>query len=194
MEDTTDQQFEKVLARCRSLFERKLKDYGPSWLIFRPASITDQILIKALRIRSLEQKKDCSLVPESRDVEYVGIINYAIIGLMIMWFEERLPSAASIFQTEKARQTSDNAILACYDAVTARAGDLMRRKNHDYDEAWRAMRLASITDQMLVKLARLRQIESNAGELIASEGVDSQYCDILNYAVFGLLLMPATME
>ncbi len=192
MEETTDQQFENVLARCRSLFERKLKDYGPSWLIFRPASITDQILIKALRIRSLEQKKDYSLVPEARDVEYVGIINYSIIGLMIMWFEDRLPNAASIFQPEKAPQISNDSIMACYDAVTAKAGDLMRRKNHDYDEAWRAMRLFSITDQMLVKLARLRQIESNAGEVTASEGADSQYCDILNYAVFGLLLMPST--
>ncbi|MDB6174989.1 MAG: hypothetical protein JWL59_4300 [Chthoniobacteraceae bacterium] len=192
MEDSTDQQFEKVLARCRSLFERKLKDYGPAWLIFRPASITDQILIKALRIRSLEQKEDRALIPETRDVEYVGIINYSIIGLMIMWFDERLPSAATIFQPEQVRRFSDDSILACYDAVTAKAGDLMRRKNHDYDEAWRAMRLSSITDQMLVKLARLRQIESNAGELIASEGTDSQYCDILNYAVFGLLLMPAT--
>src|SRR5581483_7670176 len=112
-EHTTNQDFQKVIARCRSLFKRKLADYGPSWLLFRPTSITDQILIKALRIRSLEQKKDHSLVPESRDLEYVGVINYCIVALMGFWFRDRLPSVADIFNKKTADTLGVEEIMAC---------------------------------------------------------------------------------
>ena len=173
----TESQARAVLAECRSLFENKLHDYGASWRILRPSSLTDQLLIKAKRISSLEIKKK-SLVGEGIRPEYVALINYGIIGLI---------------QTELGcadKTDMDNATaLRHYDRLAEDTLQLMLRKNHDYDEAWRSMRLSSYTDFILTKIQRIKEIEDHEGETYVSEGVDSNYMDIINYALFGLIKM-----
>ena len=160
---TTQEQFQQVMAECRTLFAQKLHDYGAAWRIMRPSSITDQIFIKANRIRSLETK-GVSLVGEGIRPEFIGIVNYALIGLM---------------SAEEA--------LACYDRHAEATLQLMLRKNHDYDEAWRSMRVSSYTDLILMKIFRTKQIESLEGGTLVSEGIDANYMDMMNYAVFGLI-------
>lgn len=160
---------------CRDIFAKKLKDYGAAWRIMRPASVTDQIFIKANRIRSIEVK-GVTLVGEGIQPEFVGIVNYAIIGLIQL---ER-----GYADTED--MTADTA-LAEYDRHANAALELMLRKNHDYDEAWRSMRISSYTDLILMKLFRTKQIEENNGKTIISEGIDANYLDMINYSVFGLI-------
>ena len=171
----TNKEFEAIMAECRELFAKKLHDYGASWRILRPSSLTDQLFIKAKRIRSLEIKKE-SLVGEGIRPEFVALINYGIVGLI---------------QTEKGfADTVDITVdeaLELYDRYANEALELMKRKNHDYDEAWRSMRVSSYTDFILTKLQRIKEIEDLNGETLVSEGVEGHYMDIINYAVFGAI-------
>ena len=169
----TKQQFEHVIALCRDLFSKKLHDYGPAWRILRPASVTDQIFIKANRIRSIEVK-GVTLVDEGIRSEFIAIVNYGIVGLIQL----------ELGYAESADITVEEA-LALYDKHAKEALELMLAKNHDYDEAWRSMRISSYTD--LILIYRTKQIESLAGQTLVSEGIDANYMDMINYSVFGLI-------
>lgn len=171
----TNRQFDEVIAICRDMFEKKSSDYGATWRVLRPESLTDQLLIKAKRIRSLETKKE-SKVDEGIFPEFIGLVNYSIMGLIQL----ELGYADCIdISNEKALQLFDKHVTA--------AKKLMYAKNHDYDEAWRIMRVGSYTDLILAKLFRIKEIENNQGKTIASEGIDANYTDIINYALFGLI-------
>ena len=171
----TEQQFDKSAADCRSIYEKKLKDYGAAWRIMRPASLTDQIFIKANRIRSIEVK-GVTMVDEGIMPEFIGIVNYGIIGLiqLELGYDEQ-------------EDLSNEEAMVYYDKYAEMALNLMLRKNHDYNEAWRTMRISSYTDLILMKLYRTKQIEGNDGKTIVSEGIDANYLDMINYSVFGLI-------
>lgn len=173
--EITKKQFDEVIAICRELFAKKLQDYGPAWRILRPESVTDQIFIKASRIRSLEIKKE-SKVQEGVFPEFIGIVNYGVIALIQL----ELGFADGV-------DISIEEALCLYDKHINRTKELMYAKNHDYDEAWRLMRVSSYTDLILMKLYRTKEIESNLGETLVSEGVDANYMDMINYALFGLI-------
>ena len=173
-EATTNAQFEQVVKECRTLFEKKLHDYGASWRILRPSSLTDQLFIKAKRIRSLEIKKE-SLVGEGIRPEFVALINYGIVGLI------------QIYNGFSDTVDINNEAMVLYDQHANEALELMKRKNHDYDEAWRGMRVSSYTDFILTKIERIKEIENLGGDTLVSEGIDSNYMDIINYAVFGAI-------
>lgn len=171
----TKQQFEHIIAICRDLFAKKLHDYGAAWRIMRPSSVTDQIFIKANRIRSIEVK-GVSLIDEGIRPEFIAIVNYGIIGLIQL----------ELGYAETEDLTEEQA-LAFYDKYAKQALELMLAKNHDYDEAWRSMRITSYTDLILMKIYRTKQIESLSGATLVSEGVDANYMDMINYSVFGLI-------
>lgn len=168
-------QFDLALSRCRDIFVKKLTDYGAAWRIMRPESVTDQIFIKATRIRSLETKK-VSKVGEGILPEFIAIVNYGIIGLI------QLELGFSDTEDINASRA-----IELYDKHIASTRELMIRKNHDYDEAWRGMRVHSYTDIILQKLMRTKQIEDNAGVTIVSEGIDANYQDMINYSVFAII-------
>lgn len=171
----TKEQFEKVISICRELFEKKLKDYGSSWRIMRPTSITDQIFIKANRIRSLETK-GVSLIDEGIRPEFIAIVNYGIMGQIQL----------ALGYADTTDITNEKA-LELYDKYMTMTKELMYAKNHDYDEAWRSMRISSYTDLILMKIYRTKQIESHHGKTLVSEGIDANYMDMVNYALFGLI-------
>ena len=171
----TEQQFNKVMAECRTLFQKKLHDYGASWRILRPSSLTDQLFIKAKRIRSLEIKKE-SLVGEGIRPEFIALINYGIVGII------QLENGFA----DEVDMTPDEA-MTLYDKHAQDALQLMIRKNHDYDEAWRSMRTSSYTDFILTKIQRIKEIENLQGATLVSEGIDANYMDIINYSVFGAI-------
>lgn len=171
----TEAEFRQVLTACRELFAKKLHDYGAAWRILRPSSVTDQLYIKANRIRTLQQTGEAQ-VDEGIAGEFVGIVNYALIGLIQL----RLGVA-------EREDISAAEALAHYDTEAAAAHALMQRKNHDYGEAWRAMRVTSLTDLILMKVFRTKQIEELGGRTLVSEGVAANYMDMLNYAVFALI-------
>ena len=171
----TNKEFEAIMAECRELFAKKLHDYGASWRILRPSSLTDQLFIKAKRIRSLEIKKE-SLVGEGIRPEFVALINYGIVGLIQT--EKGFAEKVDI-SVEEARQL--------YDRYANEALEVMKRKNHHYDEARRSMRVSSYTDFILTKLQRIKEIEDLDGKTLVSEGVEGNYMDIINYAVFGAI-------
>lgn len=174
-EQNTDKQFKDVMAECREVFAKKLHDYGASWRIMRPTSLTDQLLIKAKRIRSLEITGK-AMVDEGIRPEFLGLINYGLVGLI------QLEKGFA----DKEDMTPGEA-LALYDSYAEKAYTLMTRKNHDYGEAWRDMRVSSYTDFILTKIARIKELEDLGGKAIASEGIDANYMDIVNYAVFGAI-------
>ena len=174
MSDTI-QQFDEALTVCRDIFEKKLADYGPSWRIMRPAALTDQIFIKAKRIRSLEIKGH-SAVGEGILPEFIGIVNYGIVG--IIQIEHGFADSKDIDVATALRW---------YDEVAVRIRTLMIAKNHDYDEAWRMMRVLSYTDLILTKIQRTKEIEDHCGETKISEGIGANYMDMVNYAVFGII-------
>ena len=174
-EARTNEQFEQVISECRTLFEKKLHDYGASWRILRPQSLTDQLFIKAKRIRSLEIKKE-SLVGEGIRPEFVALINYGIVGLIQL--EHGFADTVDM---------SNEEAMTLYDKHAKEALELMKRKNHDYDEAWRSMRVSSYTDFILTKIERIKEIENLGGDILVSEGIDANYMDIINYAVFGAI-------
>lgn len=171
----TNRQFDLALARCREVFTAKLKDYGASWRIMRPAAVTDQIFIKAKRIRSL-QEKQFSAVGEGILPEFIAIVNYAAVGVIQL----RLGFA-------DAKDISADEATRLYDEVIAEARTLMIAKNHDYDEAWRGMRILSYVDLILMKIERTKEIEDHCGVTLVSEGIDANYFDMANYAVFGII-------
>lgn len=171
----TSKQYDSVITTCRTLFENKMKDYGSAWRILRLPSLTDQIFIKAQRIRSLQQN-DVRKVDEGEASEFVGIINYCIMALI------QLDKGI----VEQPDMELDEA-LELYDQKVSLTKQLMMDKNHDYGEAWRDMRVSSLTDLILQKLLRVKQIEDNMGKTIVSEGIDANYQDMINYAVFALI-------
>lgn len=173
--EKTRRQYLHAQEICKDIFSAKLKDYGASWRVFRPSSVTDQVFIKAQRIRSIEEK-GASRVNEDVRSEYIGLVNYSIIALIQM---ER---GAAQEPPQDTRSLIDD-----YDRFASSAFHLMNDKNHDYDEAWREMRISSLTDMILVKIHRIRQIENNAGKTLVSEGADANFLDMINYALFALI-------
>ncbi|NDG53027.1 MAG: DUF1599 domain-containing protein [Flavobacteriia bacterium] len=173
--EKTKKQYDNIIERCKDIFLKKMGDYGPSWRVLRPSSLTDQIFIKANRIRTLETVGE-SKVGEGIEPEFVGMINYCIMALIQL--EKGFASEPDLSKEEA---------LSLYLEKFNVAKDLMLAKNHDYGEAWRDMRVSSFTDLILVKLLRIKQIENNLGKTEVSEGVDSNYLDILNYSVFALI-------
>lgn len=172
----TLQQYDMVIGICRTLFINKMKDYGAAWRIFRLPSLTDQIFIKAQRIRNLQQNESRK-IEEDETSEFIGIINYSIMALIQI-------ELGVADQPDLDTVTA----LALYDQKVSMTKTLMEAKNHDYGEAWREMRIASLTDLILQKLLRIKQIEKNKGKTIVSEGIEANYQDMLNYAVFALIL------
>ena len=171
----TEHQFGDVMAECRKLFANKLHDYSASWRILRPQSLTDQLFIKAKRIRSIEIKQ-CTKVGEGIRPEFIALINYGIIGLI------QLKKGFS----DIVDLTNEEA-LSLYDKFANEALQLMLKKNHDYDEAWRSMRISSYTDFILTKIQRVKELEDINEKALVSEGIDANYMDIINYAVFGAI-------
>ena len=171
----TAEEFAAVIAVCRDVFEKKLKDYGTSWRIMRPSSLTDQIFIKARRIRSLEEKGvEKAAVDEGIEPEFIGIVNYCAIALIQLG----LPGCDAI---------SNEEALKLYNEKLKASTALMMNKNHDYDEVWREMRVSSFTDIILQKLMRTKEIEDHQGKTLVSEGIDAIYMDMINYALFALI-------
>lgn len=173
----TLQEFQEVIGRCRALFLAKTKDYGTAWRILRPSSITDQLYIKASRIRSIEEKGE-QKVGDSIASEFIGLINYSILALI----QIELPEAAPL-------EMEPVEVAGHYDRHVDENIRLLQAKNHDYGEAWRLMRVSSMTDLILQKLLRIKQIEDNDGKTTVSEGLEANYRDIINYAVFALIKM-----
>ncbi len=171
----TKKAFDSIIDKSKRIFADKLKDYGTAWRVLRPHSLTDQILIKARRIRTLQEKKE-QRVEEGIEPEFYGILNYAIMALIQIKHASTMDPDLS---TERAQEL--------YDHTAQEARDLMEQKNHDYGEAWRDMRVDSITDMILMKLFRVRKIEENQGETKASEGIEANFHDIINYSIFALI-------
>lgn len=172
-QEKSNQQFDEVVGKCVDIFKKKQLDYGTAWTTFRSVSITDQIFIKALRLRSVQDAKQ-QMVKDPLDGEFKAIINYASMALMIIRGQATVNMAP-----EKA--------IIQHEANIAEARELFQKKNHDYGEAWRDLRIRSMTDLILMKLLRIKQIEDNDGKTVISEGLDANYLDILNYAVFCLI-------
>jgi hypothetical protein len=168
-------QYNQIVTTCRDLFVRKFGDYGSSWRVLRPESVTDQIYIKAQRIKSIELKKT-QLIGDDIRSEFIGIVNYGIIGLIQL--------AVDSGTSEKLDQESAESL---YDTNFQQVRELMLAKNHDYGEAWRLMRISSYTDLILMKIYRTKQIEDNKGLALVSEGVDANYMDMINYSIFALI-------
>jgi len=168
-------QFDQAVAKARSVFEKKTRDYGTSWRIMRTRSLTDQIFIKAQRIRTVDTKGK-QMIEDKVPDEFIGILNYCVIALMQMELSDADPL-----------ELNADVALTRYDVITTKARELMLLKNHDYGEAWRDMRINSFTDLILMRVLRIRQIEDNEGKTIASEGIDSNLLDIINYSIFALI-------
>lgn len=171
----TQVQFQYVIDTCREIFTKKMKDYGTAWRIMRPQSLTDQIYIKVKRIRSL-QEKGVALIDEGERDEFIGIVNYAAMALIQL--ELGYSDSPEMDYSEAERM---------YIEKLNAAKSLMDNKNHDYDEAWRDMRISSITDLILMKVHRTKEIEDHDGQTLISEGIDANYLDMINYAVFALI-------
>jgi hypothetical protein len=167
--------YEKAVVLCREIFKKKTFDYGTAWRVLRPSSITDQIFIKAQRIRSIEEKQE-NKVGESIENEFIGIVNYCIIALIQLEL-----SATDDFEMDK------DLVLNLFDKKAEECKALMITKNHDYGEAWRDMRVSTYTDLILMKILRIKQIEDKGGKTLISEGIDANFSDMLNYAIFALI-------
>lgn len=177
----TSEQYDEAIKICKDIFMKKMKDYGSSWRIFRPSSLTDQIFIKAQRIRTIEEK-GAQKVEDDIKGEFVGILNYAVISLIQLELKE----------SSELELPADK-VEAHYTKHVTYAKELMMAKNHDYGEAWRDMRISSFTDMLLVRIMRIKQIEDNKGKTLASEGIESNYYDMINYCVFALIKMSETV-
>src|ERR1035437_9153291 len=171
----TSTQYDSSIATCKDMFIKKMKDYGSAWRILRTSSITDQIFIKAQRIRNIEDK-GTQKISENIRSEYIGIVNYSIIGLIQLGLKNDNRMDLPVDEVSKM-----------FDRYATEARSLMEDKNHDYGEAWRDMRISSLTDLILMKLLRIKQIEDNKGETVISEGIDANFHDMINYAVFALI-------
>lgn len=179
---TTSTQYDAVIENCRSLFSKKMSDYGAAWRILRLPSLTDQIYIKAQRIRSIENK-GVQLVEDDIAGEFIGILNYSLIALINL-------EKGVVEQPDLDPKEAESLFVK----FAQRAKDLMERKNHDYGEAWRDMRISSLTDLILQKLLRIKQIEDNKGKTLVSEGIDANYYDMVNYAAFALIKLDEARE
>lgn len=175
MINQTSLQYDTAIAICRQLFLAKNKDYGTSWRIMRLTTITDQLMIKAKRIRNIEEN-GVQQIGDDIQSEYIGIVNYCIMGLIQLSFKD-----------EGELELSIEKLTDLYDGSVAATKDLMMKKNHDYGEVWREMRVSSFTDILLVRLLRIKQIEDNRGNTLISEGIDANLQDMINYAVFALI-------
>lgn len=175
MANKTENQYWDVITNCKGIFLNKTKDYGTSWRLFRLPSITDQIYIKANRIRTIEEN-GVTKIDEGRESEFMGIINYCIIALIQLDLENDTREDLKVDEVEKL-----------YDEKIKATFDLMMLKNHDYGEAWRSMRIGTFSDMILVRIKRIKQIEENEGETIDSEGIDANYQDMINYAIFAMI-------
>ena len=173
--DKTLEQYDHVTEQCKSIFSKKNEDYGSAWRILRPSSVTDQIFIKANRIRTIEESGE-NQVGESVDNEYLGIVNYCVMALIQLEKDDYEPE-----------DIEHEELMTSYNIKINEAKELMQTKNADYGEVWRDMRRSSITDLILMKILRLKQIEDNKGELLISEGPEANYLDIINYAIFALI-------
>jgi hypothetical protein len=173
----TNQQYDEVIERCKDIFEKKTRDYGTAWRVLRTISIVDQIYIKAQRIRTIQEKGE-QKVGDDIAGEFIGIINYSIIGIIQLHLTADAPDELEVAET-----------VALYSAQAGAAKTLMQNKNHDYGEAWRSMSQEGLVDLILMKLQRIRQILQNKGKTLISEGIDANYFDMINYAVFALILM-----
>lgn len=171
----TDQQYNAAFEKCRDIFVKKTKDYGSAWRILRTSSLTDQIFIKAQRIRTLEELQE-SKVGEGIEPEFIGIINYSVMALIQL----------ELGSDTESEMAADKA-LNLFNSKAKMAKELMEKKNHDYGEAWRNMRVSSFTDLILMKILRIKQIENNKGKTLISEGIDANYFDMINYAIFALI-------
>lgn len=171
----TSQQYLQIIQKNREIFIQKTKDYGTSWRIARPSSLTDQLFIKANRIRTLQETKE-NKVGEGIDGEFGAIVNYCVMAIIQVRYSDAL-----------SLELSENEALKLYNEVVGESFALMEKKNHDYGEAWRDMRVSSLTDMILMKILRIKQIENNDGQTLISEGVEGNYFDMLNYAVFALI-------
>jgi hypothetical protein len=174
MQNTTTQ-FDQVVSKCTEIFEKKTIDYGTAWRILRSSSLTDQIFIKANRIRTIQENK-VSKVDEGIESEFIGIINYCVMALIQLELKD----------DERLELPPDN-VLEMYNHYILTSKQLMEQKNHDYGEAWRDMRVSSLTDLILMKILRVKQIEDNSGKTIISEGIDANYYDMINYAIFAMI-------
>lgn len=170
-------QYREIKDWAKDIFIKKTKDYGTAWRILRTSSLTDQIFIKAKRIRSIQETGE-NLVNEPIDLDFIGIVNYGVMALIQL-----------VLDPDENMDMGVERVESLYDEYFTNAEDLMLKKNHDYGEAWRDMRVSSITDLILMKILRIRQIEDNQGKTIISEGLDANYLDILNYALFALILL-----
>ena len=174
--EKTIQEYELAMVKCKDIFIKKMKDYGCAWRILRLSSLTDQIFIKAQRIRSIEMNNGRQKVGEDIRDEFIGIVNYSIIALI------QLDKGV----TEQPDMETDE-VEAIYNKLSLEANELMQAKNHDYGEAWRDMRVSSLTDLILQKILRVKQIEDNKGKTLISEGIDANYFDMINYSIFALI-------
>ena len=179
MSDTSSQ-FDTVVSKCTEIFKKKTIDYGTAWRILRSSSLTDQIFIKANRIRTLQESVS-SKVDEGIEPEFIGIINYCVMALIQLDLKE-----------DKRLELPPQEVVSLYDQKIKEAKDLMMDKNHDYGEAWRDMRVSSLTDLILMKILRVKQIEDNKGKTIISEGIDANYFDMINYSVFAMIHLNST--
>jgi len=173
--EKTSQEFEAIIGKCKNIFEAKMKDYGSAWRVLRTSSLTDQIYIKASRIRSIDDK-GTQKINEGIIPEFIGIVNYSVMALIQLEL-----------CNENQLELSTQEAIKLYENHIYKAKKLMENKNHDYGEAWRNMRVSSLTDIILMKLLRIKQIENNKGKTFVSEGVDANYFDIINYSIFALI-------
>ncbi len=173
--ERTEKQYNELVHMCKDIFHSKMKDYGTSWRIMRPRSVTDQIFIKAQRVQSIELKGKQEVEDDIKS-EFIGIVNYGVIGLIQLELGPGEPA-----------ELSEKKVMELYREKIDEAKNLMMRKNHDYGEAWKEMRISSYTDLILMKIYRTKQIEDNDGQTIMSEGIAANYLDMINYAVFGLI-------
>ena len=174
--EKTISEFDSIIKKCKDIFGKKMKDYGSAWRILRISSLTDQIFIKAQRIRSIEEKGS-QKIEEGVVSEFIGIVNYSIIGLIQI----------DLGVANQSEELNYDEVMNLFEKYSLQAKNLMLDKNHDYGEAWRDMRVSSLTDLILQKLLRVKQIEDNKGNVLISEGIDANYLDMLNYAVFALI-------
>lgn len=171
----TSTQYDSAVSTCKDIFIKKMKDYGTAWRVLRTSSITDQIFIKAQRIRNIEEKGTQKVNEDVRS-EYIGIVNYSIIGLIQLGLKN-----------DNRMELPADEVSKLFDKYSLEAKSLMEDKNHDYGEAWRDMRVSSLTDLILMKILRIKQIEDNKGETIISEGIDANFHDMINYSIFALI-------
>ena len=187
-----DRIYASIQAECGEIFRRKLEDYGPTWLYYRDISLVDQLWIKVRRIRTLEEAGGATAVGEGREGEYIGLVNYAAIMLMKLRHPEVFPDAGRVVEnSDLAAALDTDQAASCFDAALREITALMKKKNQDYGCAWAEMDIRSITDQIIIKLARIRNILANGGRVQISENIDAQLMDVANYSIFGLIKLRA---